>query len=81
MDPDTLKSLSDHVRAVDARVAQRSPFGNNPPLVCSICHEKFTEYGNNAQPVNDGRCCDACNSSIVVPIRLKRMYAAELERE
>jgi hypothetical protein len=38
--------------------------------VCSICQQPYSGYGNNAWPVNDGRCCDDCNSSIVIPARL-----------
>ena len=26
--------------------------------------------GNNAQPVNDGRCCNVCNWTDVIPTRL-----------
>ena len=26
--------------------------------------------GHNAEPVMDGRCCNDCNSGIVIPIRL-----------
>lgn len=37
---------------------------------CSICGKKYDGYGNNAQPVNNGRCCDDCNSTIVVPRRI-----------
>lgn len=37
---------------------------------CSICGKEFEGYGNNAYPVNNGRCCDTCNTSIVV---LRRM--------
>jgi hypothetical protein len=40
--------------------------------ICSICFRDFTEYGNDAQPVNDGRCCDVCNWSIVIPARLRK---------
>lgn len=42
---------------------------------CSICGKKFTEYGNNAQPINDGICCDNCNYSIVVPKRLEVAFS------
>ena len=35
------------------------------PLVCSICFGKFTEFGNNAEPINDGRCCDDCNMMVI----------------
>lgn len=38
--------------------------------ICSICGKKYDEYGNNAQPVNDGRCCDECNMKVVIPIRI-----------
>lgn len=37
---------------------------------CSICSEEFVGYGNNAYPVNEGRCCDQCNDSSVIPARL-----------
>ena len=29
------------------------------------------EDGNNAEPINDGRCCDDCNWSVVIPERLR----------
>ena len=25
---------------------------------CSICNENIEGFGNNAQPINNGRCCD-----------------------
>lgn len=28
------------------------------------------EYGNNADPVAIGKCCDKCNYSIVIPARM-----------
>jgi len=48
---------------------------------CSICEghieplrddkgEIVWEGGNNAQPVNDGRCCDECNMTVVIPARM-----------
>ena len=37
---------------------------------CSICCKKYEGYGNNAQPVNDGRCCDDCNTNVVIPTRI-----------
>ncbi|MCI9015927.1 MAG: hypothetical protein HFJ53_02005 [Clostridia bacterium] len=39
--------------------------------ICSICGKHYEGYGNNAQPVNDGRCCDYCNSTIVIPRRIQ----------
>lgn len=38
--------------------------------VCSICGKEFDGFGNNAEPVNDGLCCDKCNNDIVIPRRL-----------
>ena len=43
---------------------------------CSICNKEIPvkaggwDSGNNAQPVNDGRCCDQCNMDVVIPARL-----------
>ena len=41
---------------------------------CSICGELYDHYGNNAQPINDGRCCYDCNAQQVVPARLALFY-------
>ena len=38
---------------------------------CSICGQNYEGYGNNAHPINDGRCCDECNATIVVPTRMQ----------
>ena len=40
---------------------------------CCICGGEYTQWGNNALPLKDGRCCDICNNTIVVPERLKRI--------
>lgn len=40
---------------------------------CSICKEKLTGYGNNAEPINSGVCCDHCNV-LVIHERLRQMY-------
>jgi len=48
---------------------------------CSICKGDIEQHrneegvvywtaGHNAEPVNDGRCCDTCNAEIVIPARL-----------
>ena len=48
--------------------------GTHRKKVCSICYRVYTGYGNNAQPVNNGRCCDNCNSNYVIPMRIDRYY-------
>ena len=33
------------------------------------CEETF-KYGNNALPLREGKCCNECNSTKVIPARL-----------
>ena len=44
---------------------------------CSICRETVPvaedSHGHNAEPVNSGRCCSACNASAVIPARIERL--------
>ncbi len=37
---------------------------------CSICNGTFKGHGHNAMPINNGRCCDNCNFSKVLPARM-----------
>ena len=49
---------------------------------CSICTggiipqrdpntgKTIWDQGHNAHPVNDGRCCSACNTTVVIPARM-----------
>lgn len=47
-------------------------------LKCSICFAVVDEkYGNNAYPVNEGRCCSHCNYAVVIPARLNMIYFPE----
>lgn len=53
---------------------------NDPktPRICSICAKDIPAKGgwldgNNAEPVNAGRCCDWCDAHIVIPARLERL--------
>lgn len=34
--------------------------------VCSICYSKYSEFGNNASPINIGTCCDNCNGLVII---------------
>ena len=43
---------------------------------CSICGKEYSGFGNNAYPINQGRCCDCCNMLVVIPERVKMMYAS-----
>jgi hypothetical protein len=47
-------------------------------MKCSICQNEIQAVGdwtqgNNAEPVNDGRCCEHCNATVVIPARLTQM--------
>ena len=35
-------------------------------MKCSICNKDFEGFGNNAEPINDGVCCDDCNNLVLV---------------
>ena len=57
----------------------RLTFGSNPKnYTCCICKRKFSDYGNNPQPISQNpkdRCCDACNKEVVIVERLMRHAA------
>ncbi len=48
--------------------------------ICSICKNTYTGLGNNAIPINSGRCCDKCNKDIVVPIRLGIIVRSKMKK-
>ena len=35
----------------------------------SVCGKPYAGHGNNAQPVNNGLCCDACDWTVVLSAR------------
>lgn len=46
--------------------------------VCCICGELFEGFGHNPWPYEtEGRCCDTCNSNIVVPRRIANFRNSE----
>ena len=47
---------------------------------CSICQVPYSGYGHNAQPINNGRCCDACNT-VVINARILRILFKREVRE
>ena len=44
---------------------------------CSIWGEEYKGWGNNAEPINSGCCCDICNEIKVIPARLKAFNPEE----
>ena len=50
-------------------------------MKCSVCGTTIKkdpvsgwDGGHNAHPVNDGRCCDDCNTHIVIPLRINNLF-------
>ena len=47
-------------------------------MKCSICENKiYTKYGHNAQPINNGTCCEMCNQTKVLPERIRQHFKKE----
>lgn len=41
-------------------------------MKCCLCNGKmYWDTGHNAMPLKDGRCCDRCNGTKVLPERIR----------
>ena len=53
----------------------------NNVKICVICGKAFEGYGNNPIPVMPyGRCCDECNTTYVIPTRLKEVQDVQTKK-
>ncbi len=43
---------------------------------CCICGTEFIGYGNNAEPIKKGICCDNCNSRFIINLRILNWHGA-----
>lgn len=34
--------------------------------ICCICGKEIIGYGNNAEPIKKGLCCDNCNKEVIL---------------
>ena len=51
-------------------------------FVCCISETPSNGYGNNPSPIiEDGRCCDVCNSLFVIPFRIRLMLERKLDNK
>ena len=47
-------------------------------MMCIICGFKIGidsdgwDGGHNASPINEGKCCEECNDTVVTPMRLRQ---------
>lgn len=46
--------------------------------LCVICGDAIHDYGHNAEPTAQGRCCDECNYNIVLNDRIKLMFNRQI---
>jgi hypothetical protein len=56
--PEDRPNQARNERRVLAKLARQSK-------ICSICGNSYEGFGNNAWPINDGRCCDDCNKIVI----------------
>jgi hypothetical protein len=47
--------------------------------ICAICAKRLTEFGHDARPLANGRCCNECNHKITIPARLRARMAGKPE--
>ena len=65
-----------HFHITGVRFPPPPPIHTGETMKCSICKGEIGvtsfgwDQGNNAEPVNDGRCCDTCDDLIVIPKRI-----------
>jgi hypothetical protein len=54
-------------------VVNKEKIMNNQDSIkkCVICHEEYSGFSNNSEPVCTGLCCDLCNQRVVLPKRWK----------
>ena len=43
-------------------------------FTCSICNMPLDNYGYDADPINDERCCKICSEDVVLPIQMKLVF-------
>jgi len=47
---------------------------------CVLCNGKIRNFGNNPSPLaNEGKACDKCNYSKVIPARLLEMKGEKIK--
>lgn len=52
--------------------------------ICCFCGQVFYGYGNNPYPASENpedRCCNDCNSKVVIPARINQMMKEKSEDE
>ena len=49
---------------------------------CCLCKKREfdSRHGNIAQPIEDGLCCNECNKTIVVPVRMLQLFGEKVDK-
>jgi len=48
---------------------------------CCICGKEYDDAGHNPEPlVLEGRCCNACNVTVVIPARISLHFLGQRGR-
>ena len=52
---------------------------NKKTYICCLCGEEHEGFGNNPYPLYEeddfeARCCDDCNTRLVIPARIAKLY-------
>jgi len=51
-----------------------------PDPLCCLCGLPYERLGNNAQPLGNGRCCDACDEIVIQARIMPTSVATTVER-
>ena len=55
-----------------------------PENQCILCGGPYSGYGHNPEPIfpmSKGRCCDTCNSTVVIPYRMEGLRESRFREE
>lgn len=75
--PESRKTMIETLNNLGIKLDEDESLKEENKKVCVICGKEYDGYGNNAQPVKDGKCCDKCNQEVVIPARIKKMGLKE----
>lgn len=75
--PESRKTMIETLNNLGIKLDEDELLKEENKKVCVICGKEYDGYGNNAQPVKDGNCCDKCNQEVVIPARIKKMGLKE----
>jgi len=70
--PEEIVLFSDRTRNALMLIATSTALQPRP--TCVVCDREYTGHGNNPYPVKDhGQCCNDCNLSKVIPVRINQI--------